>query len=580
MAHRLYFLIALLSMCSLHSWACNDDTTVGSDSLEQGEMITDAMADSIIEQTKSNRRIKFNILPQPEDTINTPTHPYYNWKRDFTYAGIPLFISSFIIKDSKKGFRSARFSFEKSFKTQIDNYTQYAPYAVVLGCKLAGYEGRSNWGRFLVSTAFSNMIMAASINSIKYSVKEMRPDNSTKNSFPSGHTATAFTAATILHKEYGLTRSPWFSVGGYAVATATGVMRVLNNRHWISDVMAGAGIGILSTELGYFAADLIFKNKGIKRFEIDNLSDPEHPSFFDIQMGVGVHSNQIDFTFDDPDVPADQIKLGTSTAFGVETAYFFNKYVGVGVMGRITSTPAKGLNMSDEEMQGVNQINTILASYTDNKGVELPGLYSMYIENGNFNQASLDAGAYFNLPVAKRLTVGAKALFGVRLGDGIRYMAKNGNPKIDDTYSIAGPNGTSYPLYWYEDVDGSQFRSSDLLDPGVSREYNKVLENATEEYEMVRVTGQTAFNYVLGVSATWRYKTNFAWKIFADFDSSKIKYTYTGRYMSDEAIDRISHSAFPKENPEIWNSLNQVYTGHATHMFNLFTFGGSFSVNF
>ena len=39
--------------------------------------------------------------------------------------------------------------------------------------------------------------------------------------------------------------SPWYAVGGYAVATFTGVMRVLNNRHWISDVLSGAGIGIL-----------------------------------------------------------------------------------------------------------------------------------------------------------------------------------------------------------------------------------------------------------------------------------------------------------------------------------------------
>ncbi|HAO64286.1 MAG TPA: phosphatidic acid phosphatase, partial [Porphyromonadaceae bacterium] len=95
---------------------------------------------------------------------------------------------------------------------------------------------------------------------------------------------TAFVAATILHKEYGMTRSPWFSVGGYALATATGVMRVLNNRHWISDVMAGAGIGIISTELGYFAADLIFKDRGVERYELDG-EVSVNPSFVDIQMG-------------------------------------------------------------------------------------------------------------------------------------------------------------------------------------------------------------------------------------------------------------------------------------------------------
>ena len=47
------------------------------------------------------------------------------------------------------------------------------------------------------------------------------------------------------------------------MATVTGVTRQLNNRHWMSDIMVGAGIGILATELGYFLADLIFKDKGL-----------------------------------------------------------------------------------------------------------------------------------------------------------------------------------------------------------------------------------------------------------------------------------------------------------------------------
>lgn len=73
--------------------------------------------------------------------------------------------------------------------------------------------------------------MATLVETMKYSVRELRPDGSTNNSFPSGHTATAFSAATILHKEYGMTRSPWYSIAGYMLTTATGCMRVFNNRH-------------------------------------------------------------------------------------------------------------------------------------------------------------------------------------------------------------------------------------------------------------------------------------------------------------------------------------------------------------
>ena len=146
------------------------------------------------------------------------------------------------------------------FRYHYDDYLQYAPAAVMAGMKACGYEGRSSWGRMLVSDAFSAAIMAGAVNGIKYSVKRLRPDGSRYNSFPSGHTATAFLTASLLHKEYGW-RSPWFSIGGYTAAAVTGVSRICNNRHWLSDVVAGAAVGIGAVELGYFLTDLIFKEK-------------------------------------------------------------------------------------------------------------------------------------------------------------------------------------------------------------------------------------------------------------------------------------------------------------------------------
>lgn len=146
------------------------------------------------------------------------------------------------------------------FRYHYDDYLQYAPAAVMVGMKACGYKSRSSWGRMLVSDAFSAAIMAGAVNGIKYSVGRLRPDGSRYNSFPSGHTATAFMTASMLHKEYGW-RSPWFSIGGYTAAAVTGVSRICNNRHWLSDVVAGAAIGIGSVELGYFLADLIFKDR-------------------------------------------------------------------------------------------------------------------------------------------------------------------------------------------------------------------------------------------------------------------------------------------------------------------------------
>lgn len=507
---------------------------------------------------------------------------YYNWKRDVTYAGIPIFMSSFIIKTLKKAFRSARHTFQNKFKSEIDNYTQFAPYAAIVGLKAAGYNGRSDWPRFITSTLLSNIVMATFVNATKYSVKEMRPDNSTRNSFPSGHTATAFTAATILHKEYGLTRSPWYSVGGYAVATATGVMRVLNNRHWISDVVAGAGIGIMSTELGYFIGDLFWKNKGIMNKEMKMYRNPDRPSFFDIQMGVGIHTKRIDFQYDDPSVPNDYVELGTSTAFGVEGAYFINNYIGFGAMARVTTTPAKGLNLTSADKAQVGNLNSTLAKYSyvdaSGKSITLPGMYAMYIANDNYVDTSLDAGVYGNYPINDYLDLGIKALIGGRFTGGISYKAKNGTPRLAGTFSLV--NGTQGNLYYYEDVDGSQFVSCPELDNTINEYYNYVLDNPTEEYELMHVSGNNSINYVLGLSLTWHYKENFAWKVFFDFDSSKNKYTYTGRYLSDEALAAIGSSKFIDDYPKMWNAINHTYTGRAVKYFNLFTIGGSFTVNF
>lgn len=144
------------------------------------------------------------------------------------------------------------------FRIHADDITQYAPAAVMLGLKAFGYESRSSWARMLTADAFSIALQAAFVNGIKYTAKRLRPDGTSYNSFPSGHTATAFMTATMLHMEYGW-RSPWFSIGGYTVAAFTGVSRIMNNRHWMSDVIAGAAIGVGAVHLGYFLSDLIFK---------------------------------------------------------------------------------------------------------------------------------------------------------------------------------------------------------------------------------------------------------------------------------------------------------------------------------
>jgi len=136
------------------------------------------------------------------------------------------------------------------YNRHIDDFLQYAPAAAVYGLQIGGVKGKNAVVEETFLLIKSELLMSAIVYTLKNTTDVPRPDNSTYNSFPSGHTAQAFVAATFLHKEYGH-KSIWYSIGGYTVATTIGAMRVLGNRHWLSDVFVGAGIGILSTEFVY-----------------------------------------------------------------------------------------------------------------------------------------------------------------------------------------------------------------------------------------------------------------------------------------------------------------------------------------
>ncbi|MES2448863.1 MAG: phosphatase PAP2 family protein [Bacteroidota bacterium] len=136
------------------------------------------------------------------------------------------------------------------FAYHVDDYAQFAPALAVYGLNLAGIKGRHNLFDASMLYVTSAAIMGLSTHFVKRGVHRLRPDDSGYNSFPSGHTASAFAAAEFLYQEFKY-KSPWIGYAGYFVATATGTLRLYNNKHWFSDVVAGAGFGIASTKLGY-----------------------------------------------------------------------------------------------------------------------------------------------------------------------------------------------------------------------------------------------------------------------------------------------------------------------------------------
>jgi len=173
----------------------------------------------------------------------------------------------------------------KHFKRRtFDNQLQYVPIVAVYGLDLIGVKAKHNFRDRTFVAITSHLIMGGTVQGIKMATCVERPDGSNLYSFPSGHTATAFTGAHILFKEYKDV-TPWIGITGYAIATTTGTMRILNRRHWLSDVVAGAGIGILSAEIGYMLLPVFHKIIGVEQTKSTLVIAPV---FGNNQYGLGM----------------------------------------------------------------------------------------------------------------------------------------------------------------------------------------------------------------------------------------------------------------------------------------------------
>lgn len=148
----------------------------------------------------------------------------------------------------------------KSEVFHVESILQYVPTAAAFGLRVCGVGGNATIKEQIVKRGIAFVAMYGSVQGLKHTVHRERPDHSDNESFPSGHTAVAFTGADILFTEYRDV-SPWIGIGGYAVATTTGILRVAHNRHHWTDVMAGAAIGIGSSRLSQWLTPKIFSKK-------------------------------------------------------------------------------------------------------------------------------------------------------------------------------------------------------------------------------------------------------------------------------------------------------------------------------
>jgi membrane-associated phospholipid phosphatase len=207
---------------------------------------------------------------QQRATPDTLSHPTQAVKRNFWKGSIApaalIGMGLYTIRDN--GFYSshdasydARKAFP-AFSSSADDFVFFIPVVGLYAFDYFSSQNRNEVGRQTMLLLSSAAVMGAIVYPLKLSTNVLRPNAKNDHSFPSGHTASAFVVAGVINQEFK-DKSPWISIGAYTVAGSTGVMRILNNAHWMSDVLAGAGIGLLSVHSVYFVHERFLKNRKI-----------------------------------------------------------------------------------------------------------------------------------------------------------------------------------------------------------------------------------------------------------------------------------------------------------------------------
>lgn len=337
--------------------------------------------------------------------MNSNDEPF--WRSKAVHVGFGLLGAGAVVAFVDRDIRSMRNDFISSFHYRYDDYMQFSPAVIMLAMKSLGVESRSSWPRMLSADAFSTAIMMGTVYGIKYGLGRLRPDGSAYNSFPSGHTAMAFMAAAMLDQEYG-GLSPWISVAGYSLATATGISRALNNRHWLSDVVVGAGIGILSTKLGYYITDAIF---GGTKFgtpdEQQSSTILGRPSFVSLSLGRNL------------------------STFGLsESSQASRSGIALGVEGALFLTPHLGLGGEFGIDRFAARIGAADGTADDNEPI---------------NSISMLAGGYFNHNLATRWQLGGKVVAGIlrNVATERTIVGSNSVAAFDDQWRFSAAMGLS-----------------------------------------------------------------------------------------------------------------------------------------
>ena len=190
------------------------------------------------------------LFSQKKDSLFFSEQPKFTSKQLIIPATL-MTAGSIVLTTENRDFSVTENKNFLAFGGYPEDYLQFAPHVSLYAFEWAGMKPKTNFWNRTAILAKSEIIVFGSTYLLKKTIKKPRPDGSNEFGFPSGHTANVFAGATMLSMEYG-ENYRWVPYVAYSVATGVGVLRIAHDKHYWSDVIFGAGLGILSTKIAYW----------------------------------------------------------------------------------------------------------------------------------------------------------------------------------------------------------------------------------------------------------------------------------------------------------------------------------------
>lgn len=294
---------------------------------------------------------------------------------------------------------------------------------------------------------------------------------------------------------------------------------------------------MISTDLGYFFSDLIFRRDNADTWKTNTAYDRyDTPSFLNFNMGIASGPSALRtaeiYDSEGGSPLGMRLKVGTATVVSVEGAYFFNAFIGAGGRLKVATLPVIA-DIPAENMRNFDMDSDLKEDAPVNLFL-LDGL-----ESDHLGMFDVDLGLYFSYPFSRHFQIGSKLLVGRRINANFKLNSIcRINPQIFDRGIVSEE---VYNQFYKEDID--YYMNQD----GISRD--ELLNSSFVDDDFLNIRKSATYKVGTGVSFTYRYKEDAALRLYCDYDFASPRLTYDLKNSwTNEEGNRNAHS-YTKRTP-------------------------------